>query len=239
MKPVLLVGNDDHESFGVAPGALAWTGCDLRTVNMTAPGAELPPLDEVSAVVLFGGTANVDETERFPHLAVVREYARQALERGVPCLGICLGSQILARALGRPVVRAPVREIGFEPLRPTADATDDPLLGLFADGDMVFQWHEDTHELPEGATLLATGDRIAVQAFRAGERAWGIQFHQELDALELGRWVEIADAELDLGATWGRSADELRAQAALHILEHEERGRELFRRFAELAREGS
>lgn len=237
MRPVLLVRNDEHESFGVAPGALAWAGCDVRTVNMTRVGATLPPLEDVAAVVTFGGTVNADQTGPFPYLATVRGYTREAVERGVPHLGICLGSQVLARALGSPVVRSPVKEVGFEPIRPTADAKDDRLLSIYADGDPVFQWHEDTHELPEGATLLATGDRIAVQAYRVGGTTWGIQFHQELDAIELGWWIDLADEAMDLRATWGKSAEELRAEAARFMSAHEDRGRELFRRFAEVAKE--
>lgn len=239
MKPVLLVRNDVSESFGVAPGALAWSGCDVLTVNMTAPGAVLPPLETVSGVITFGGTANVDETASFPYLAVVRDYTLEAIETSVPYLGICLGSQILARALGRPVVKAPVKEVGFEPLRPTADAADDPLLSLFRDGDMVFQWHEDTYDLPDGATLLARGDRIRVQAYRVRDAAWGIQFHQELDGLELGWWVANADRELDLEAVWGKSAQELLRESARHMSAHEARGRELFGRFAQIVVERS
>jgi GMP synthase (glutamine-hydrolysing) len=238
MRPVLLVRNDRYESFGVAPGALAWAGCDLLTVNMTVPGAALPPLDVIGGIVTFGGTANVDETDRFPYLAAVRDLTCRAVDADVPYLGVCLGSQLLARALGRPVVKAPVKEVGFEPLRPTEQADDDPLLSLFRDGDMVFQWHEDTYELPDGARLLAIGDRIPVQAYRVGDRAWGIQFHQELDAAELEWWIEIADRELDLEAVWGKSADELRRESARHIEAHERRGRELFRRFGGVVLQG-
>jgi len=237
MKPVLLVRNDEHESFGVAPSALAWAGCDLRTVNMTRDGAILPPLEEVAAVVMFGGTPNVDDTARFPYLAAVRAITHEAVERGQPYLGICLGSQLLARALGREVVRSPEREIGFEPIRPTAEAAEDRLLAPYADGDMVVQWHEDTHELPEGAILLATGDRIAVQAYRVGETAWGIQFHQELDAIGIRAWIDLAEAETNLEAAWGKSARMLRAEAERSMAAHEERGRALFRGFAEVARE--
>jgi GMP synthase (glutamine-hydrolysing) len=238
MKPVLLVRNDSFESFGVAAPTLVWAGLDVVTVNLPA-GAELPSLEDVAGVVMFGGTQNVDQIDDFPHLARARGYTRDAIDSGRPYLGICLGCQIMARALGQPVPRSPIKECGFEPLRPTAEGKEDRLLSQYTDGDMVLQWHEDTVELPSEATLLATSDANLVQAFRVGERAWGIQFHQEVDAVEFGWWVEIADGEIDLERTWGKSADRLREEAAQHMAANEERGRELFRRFAEVVQETS
>ncbi len=235
MKPVLLVRNDRYESFGLAPGALVWAGFDIRSVNLTAD-APLPPLDEVSGVVTFGGTMNVDQVDEHPHLAEVRAYTRAAVDAGVPYLGICLGSQILARACGVEVVRGPVREVGFEIVRPTTDAASDPLLSFLEPEETVLQWHEDTHDLPPGATLLASGDRIPVQAYRIGERAWGIQFHFEVDRTELEWWLDIADAKIDLEGEWGKSAARIRAEADRHIERQHERGREIFRRFAEVVR---
>jgi GMP synthase (glutamine-hydrolysing) len=233
MRPILLVRNDRYESFGTAPSALAWAGADVRTVHLPA-GVPLPPLEDVSAVVMFGGTANVDMTDRFPYLAGARAFTREAVERGVPYLGICLGSQILARALGRSVVEAPVKEVGFEPLRPLPAAADDPLLAIYSDGDMAVQWHEDTHELPEGAAHLIAGDRIPVQGYRVGALAWGVQFHQEVDAVEFGQWLEIAGGEMDVEAAWGKSIETLREESKRFMPEHEARGRELFGRFARL-----
>jgi GMP synthase-like glutamine amidotransferase len=235
VHPVLLIRNDRYESFGVAVPALAWAGVDVRTVNAKA-GVELPPVDAVAGVIAFGGTANVDQVHDHPHLGMVRDYVRRVVGAGIPFLGICLGSQILARALDLQVSRAPVREVGFEPIRPTHVAKDDPLLSLLVDGDMVLQWHEDTHELPAGAVLLATGDQVAVQAYRVGAVAWGIQFHLEVDAIELGWWLEIADGEADLEREWGKSADQIRAEAARFMPAQEERGREIFRRFAGIVR---
>lgn len=236
MKPILLVRNDPYESFGVAAPSLAKAGVDLVTANLPA-GTELPPLDRVSAVVVFGGTVNVDQTDDHPYLASVRRYTREAIDRGVPYLGICLGSQILARALDVPVTRGLLREVGFEDVRATDEAKEDPLLSFLGDHEMVLHWHEDTHELPTGATLLATNDRVPVQAYRIDERAWGVQFHLEVDATELDWWLDVADAEVDLEAVWGKSADRIRAEAREHMAAHEERGREIFRRFAGVARE--
>jgi GMP synthase (glutamine-hydrolysing) len=236
VKPVLLVRNDGFETFGVAPGALARAGMDLVTANMTDPSVELPPLGDVAGVVTFGGTVNVDQVDEYPQLGVVRQYTREAVDRGVPYLGICLGSQILARALGNDVFKGPVKEVGFEPVRLTADAKEDALLSFFEPEERVMQWHEDTYDLPERATLLITGDHIPVQAYRVGEKAWGVQFHLEVEAWELAWWLEAADAAMDLVATWGKSADEIREEAERHMERHEERGREIFTRFADVVR---
>jgi GMP synthase (glutamine-hydrolysing) len=239
MKPVLLVRNDEYESFGVAPSSLSAAGVDIRTVNMTEPGARLPGLADVSAVVTFGGTVNVDQVDRYSYLRSVREFTREAVDEGVPYLGICLGAQILARALGGDVFKASQKEFGFEALSLTPDAKDDPLLSLYVAGDMVFQWHEDTFELPEKATLLASDEGVPNQAFRIGERAWGVQFHQELDGPELAWWLDIADAALDLALVWGKTSGAIRDQAVRHMAGHEDRGRELFRRFALVVREAN
>jgi GMP synthase (glutamine-hydrolysing) len=239
VKPVLLVRNDRYESFGVAPSALAAADVDILTFDATSSGTELPPLEDVSGVVTFGGTVNVDQVHTYPYLARVRSFTAAAVERGTPYLGICLGSQILARASGMDVVKGHVREVGFEPVRLTPAATDDPLLSFLGADEVVFQWHEDTHHLPPGATLLVTSDAIAVQAYRIGDVAWGIQFHLEVDAWELEWWLGVADAEVDIEGVWGKSAEAIRAEAAQHMGRQEERGREIFRRFAEVARKAS
>ena len=236
MKPVLLVRNDGFETFGVAPGAFARAGMDLVTANMPDPTVELPPLDDVAGVITFGGTVNVDQVDEYPQLGAVRQYTREAVDRGVPYLGICLGSQILARALGIEVVKGPVKEVGFEPVRLTPDAKEDALLSFLEPEERVMQWHEDTHNLPGGATLLITGDRIQVQAYRVGETAWGVQFHLEVEAWELTWWLEVADAAIDLPRVWGKSAEEIRAEAHQHMARQEERGREIFTRFANIVR---
>jgi GMP synthase (glutamine-hydrolysing) len=209
---------------------------DLAVVEAWDPAGSWPSLDEVSGIVEFGGEMNVDDTERLPSLVRERVMARQAVERGIPFLGACLGAQILARSLDHPVFRAHAKEIGFAPLRPAPAASEDPILSVYGDGDMVFHWHEDTFELPTGADLLATGDVIDVQAFRAGSRAWGLQFHFEIDAPELELWLDDADAKLDLESTWGKSSAEIRDEASRFLARHEEAGREVFRRFADVVR---
>jgi GMP synthase (glutamine-hydrolysing) len=236
VKPVLLVRNDWFESFGVAPGALARGGVDFLSVDVTQPDAVLPDIGDVAGVVTFGGTVNVDQVDAHPQLGIVRDYTRRAVDAGVPYLGICLGSQILARALGEPVVKGPVKEVGFEPIRTTDEAAGDPLLGVLEPQETVLHWHEDTHALPEGATLLATADPIRVQAYRVGDSAWGVQFHLEVDAGEYAWWIATASEQMDLQAVWGKSPEQLRAEAQVHMARQEERGRAIFTRFADVVR---
>ena len=235
MKPVALIAHDVWETFGVVPKALGGAGVDLL-LHEARKEESLPRIEDVSAVVIFGGEMNVDETERFPFLLAERELVRDCVRHGVPYLGICLGAQMLARASDVPVIKAAVKEIGFAALRPTAEASADPLVSTFSDGDMVFHWHEDTFDLPEGAVLLATGDHVRVQAFRVGERAWGLQFHFEVDRDELAMWLR--DAGDGLKEAWGKSADEIRGEAERYLAIQESRARELFRRLAEIVKVG-
>jgi len=235
VKPLLLVRNDGFETYGVAVPSLRSAGAELLLID-AFEGQPLPELSEVAGVVMLGGTVNADQVDRYPFLLEDRTLTREAVEAGVPYLGVCLGAQILARALDRPVMKAARREVGFQPVHPTEAASDDALLSGFTDGDRVFQWHEDTFDLPEGATLLATDDDVPHQAFRVGDLAWGIQFHFEVDGAELEAWLDEADSLMDLEATWGKSSEDIRLEAKEHMAAHEERGREVFRRFADVVR---
>ena len=131
---------------------------------------------------------NVDEVERFPALAAEREWLAEAVEREMPVLGICLGAQLLARALGAEVRPGGAPEIGFAPVE-IADP-DDPVLGGLAPRAEVLHWHGDVFDLPEGAQHLASSERTACQAFRAGN-AWGVLFHPEADYALVEAWLEV------------------------------------------------
>jgi GMP synthase (glutamine-hydrolysing) len=228
MRPVALIGHADWETFGLAPATLEAAG--LPWIEHLAHASDrLPSLPDVSAIVVFGGDMNVDMTDRYSFLEPERELIASAVGSGVPYLGICLGGQMLARALGHPVYPAGVKEIGFKPLHPTVAADGDPLFSVFDDGDTVFHWHQDMFELPDGAELLAAGDDVPTQAFRIGAAAWGTQFHFEVDRAELDLWLTTAGD--DGVRAWGSSVDEIRAQADRELERHEARARELFRRF--------
>ena len=237
MKPVLFVRCDQIDTFGIAPEAVARADAEVRVWDTVDPDAPRPTLDEVDGVVLFGSTYNVEHADEQPFIKDVRELTLETIDRGLPFLGVCFGSQILAWALDADVDKAAVREVGFEPIRTQPAAVTDPLLGHYRDGAMVLQWHEDTFELPTGADMLATGDQVRNQAFRFGERTWGVQWHLEVDRAELDGWLETFSAKADLQTEWGKSADDVRSEADRFLTAHEERGRELFTRFVGVMRE--
>jgi GMP synthase (glutamine-hydrolysing) len=237
MKPILFVRCDVVDTFGIAPSAVTDGDADVRVWDAIDPATERPEIEEVGGIVVFGSTYNVEHADEQPFIKEVRELTREAVESGVPVLGSCFGAQMVAWALDAQVGRSPVREVGFEPIRTTAAAAGDPLLRHWSDGDMGFQWHMDTFELPTGAELLATGDGVANQAYRVGERAWGIQWHFEIDAAELELWLdEYASAGGDIEREWGKTNDQVRDEARRFMSTHERKGRETFGAFVEQVR---
>jgi len=213
----------------VARAAFQDEGIPVAVLDAWDARADWPGLDEVAGVLALGGAMNVDQVADFPFLARERDLLREALARGVPVFGVCLGAQLVARALDEPVVRAPARNIGFLPISPTAEASADPVFSVFAAGDVAFHWNEDTCALPPGAVLMATGQDKSVEAYRAAPVAWATLFHPEIDGPELQGWFREVGA--DLPRVWGRSAEELTAEARTYLDGHQRRGRELFRRF--------
>lgn len=235
MKPLLCLRHEEPDHLGTAEQAFAASDIDIAYMDLWR-GADFPDTGEIAGVVVLGGVMNVDQTDAYPFLLPERGFLQAAVAAGVPLLGICLGGQLLARSLGARVPRARAPETGFLPLHPTDEAPGDPLFSCFRDGDRMFQWHEDAFELPAGATLLLSGDGVPNQAFRAGDRAWGVQFHPEVTPQLLDAWLD-ATPEDQLADRWGRTRAELRAEAERYLPSQGRRARELFGRFASIVAE--
>ena len=235
MTVILFVRCDASETFGVAPAAVQGAGGKVEVWDALDGASPRPSLDGIDGIVVFGSTFNVGHADEQPFIKETAEVIREALDRRIPFLGVCFGGQLLAWALDAKVGEGPAREIGFEPIHPTHDAVHDRLFSHLLDGDVAFQWHGDAFDLPEGATLLATGDLVPNQAFRVGELAWGTQFHCEVNVSELDYWLEEFTKEGDLRSEWGKSPEEVREEAKRFMAEHERRGQEVFERFTTLA----
>lgn len=207
-------------------------GLDVRTVEPLA-GDSPPSHAEVAGALVMGGPMNVDEVGRYPGLAAEREWLAEAVRLQMPVLGICLGAQILARALGAEVRSGKGAEIGFAPVE--IDDAADPILGALAPQTPVLHWHGDVFDLPEGAAPLASSERTEPQAFRHGN-AWGVLFHPEADMSLVETWLAEPEMVEEARAALGPAAPaELRRQAGEAQETLTDRSTPGFRAFADLA----
>jgi GMP synthase-like glutamine amidotransferase len=138
---------------------------------------DFPALDGVDLVVVMGGPMSVNDEDEFPWLSREKEFIRRAIDSGKPVLGICLGAQLIANAMGAKVYRHSVKEIGWFPVQGTS--ADSASLFKFPPSTRVFHWHGETFDLPPGATLIARSEGCENQAFQIGTSVIGLQFHLE------------------------------------------------------------
>lgn len=197
MRRVLVLRHVPWEGPGLVATALADGAPDVLVVDRIVAGdaaPELPPTRDLAGLVVMGGPMNADDDARYPGLRAERRLLAQAVDADVPVLGVCLGMQLLARALGAPVHAGHGTELGFAPVDVLAP---DPVLDALGPRPTVLHWHSDMAELPAGATPLAATPTTPVQAFRAGS-ALGLQFHLEMDDALLAAWLAAGPAAAEL-----------------------------------------
>lgn len=190
-------------------------GVAVRPVHLY-DGEPFPALDDVRAVVVLGGPMNVHQEAKYPFLGEEGRFIRETVDRGIPYLGVCLGAQLLAKALGARVYANPVKEIGYYSIALTEAGRSDALLAGLPSPFATFQWHGDTFDLPAGTELLATSPTCPHQAFRYGTRAYALQFHLEAGPEMVADWSRRYPREL---ASLGLNGALLRAGAAQHEAE--------------------
>jgi GMP synthase-like glutamine amidotransferase len=161
----------------IAPWAQA-RGWTLSTTHLY-DGEALPSQDTMDWLVIMGGPMNIYEEERYPWLAAEKRFIAQAVEAGKTVLGICLGAQLIADALGAAVVRGPHPEIGWFPVRKDPEADHTAVGRMLPASFDAFHWHGDTFTLPEGAVPLGRSEACACQGFIYKERVLALQFHLE------------------------------------------------------------
>jgi GMP synthase (glutamine-hydrolysing) len=201
MRKLLVFQHSAREPLGLLDPLLRRHGFRIRYVNFSRQPDAQPDVHRYHGLVVLGGPMNVDQVDRHPHLATEIAAIREALRRDIPILGICLGAQLLAAALGATVRPHTVREIGWYRLHPTAAAGGDRLCRHFDGSQHVFQWHAYTFDLPPGAVHLASTDTCPHQAFRYGDRAYGLQFHLEADEALIQRWLHVPEYRAEAEAS--------------------------------------
>jgi GMP synthase (glutamine-hydrolysing) len=195
---VLIIKNIETEGPGTIEQFLRNEDIPFHVVELGI--GEIPPsLESYNTLIILGGPMGVYEMQNHPHLMAGSRIIREAINRDLKILGICLGAQMLAHCLGSDVYPGPEKEIGWHHIELTGEGLKDPVIRKLAIhpgvGDFwrkfrVFHWHGDTFDLPTGAALLASSARYKNQAFRFGDRIYGFQFHVEVTKDMIMQWFE-------------------------------------------------
>ena len=174
-----------NEDIGHIGPVLESRGIAVERVDLYL-GAPVPDVSGAAGLIFMGGPMSVNDP--LPWVEMEIDLIRQAIERRMPVLGVCLGAQLMAKAMGAQVRRAAHEEIGWFDIHTTREAGADALFQGLPASFPVLQWHNETFDIPPGGTLLATSELCPNQAFRAGESAYGIQFHPEVTPAMIDDW---------------------------------------------------
>jgi len=200
------------------------------TCILTFDGQSVPNgLNEYDGLIIMGGPMGVYEQERYPFLRQEIRLIEEALRENIPVLGICLGSQLLAAALGSPVTKGKTKEIGWYPVTLAPAAASDPLWTGLKSSFTAYHWHGDVFDLPSGAVSLASSERTPHQAFQCGRSAYGVLFHMEVTKSIIEDMVKTFNGELREAGMDGR---EIIERAGKHLPRLRQIGRTIFDRWA-------
>ena len=187
---ILIIKHIAIEGPGTIEDYLLGKGYKLRTIDLHK-GEPLPKnFIDIEAIISLGGPMNVYEENKSPFLKAETDFLSRAIKEEVPTLGICLVSQLIAKASGAKVVKSPVKEVGWFKVNLEKSANNDPLFKDLGQTIDVYHWHEDMWELPKGAVLLGSGEGCPNQAFKVGRCAYGVQFHVEITGKIIDDWCK-------------------------------------------------
>jgi len=235
MKRILVFQHVPYEILGTFNPLLKAAGFRIRYINFGRTPDAVPNVDKYDGLIILGGPMCLDQVESHPHLQTEIEAVRQAMQLHMPVLGICLGAQLIAAAVGARVYKNPVKEIGWYDVTPTEAGQSDPLFSKFAGTERIFQWHGDTFDIPHGAVNLATSPDCINQAFRWGDRTYGLQFHLEVDAALIHRWLKTPVHMRELEQLGGKiDPEQILAETPVHIGRTMNLGERLFGEYIRL-----
>ena len=235
MSRILVFQHVAAEPLGTLDPLIRRRGHRVKFVNFERSPDAQPKIDRYRGLIVLGGPMNVEDRDQRPHLQTEIAVIGDALAQGKPVLGICLGAQLLAHALGAEVRRHDVSEIGWYDLATTEHGRSDPVLAPLGALAPVFQWHGYSFDLPAGAAHLARTTTCENQAFRYGENAYGFQFHLEMNKPLIERWLNLPSYRDDLiAAGLGRDADAIRTDTYTRIDAMQDAAHAVFNNFLDL-----
>ena len=222
-RTAVILQHDPSIHLGNIGPVLVEHGYELRIVDASTEDVTAIDPAEADLVVVLGGEMGAYQTDEFPFLQAEKDLLRARLEAERPTLGVCLGAQLMAGALGQRVYRGDTTQIGYRRVEPTEAGADSPIRHF--DGVPVVEWHGDTFELPEEATLLASSSDYSNEAFAIGDFALAVQFHPEVTDEMHESWVADGYNELDELAI---DPEALRRDRELHSARMQEASRAAF-----------
>lgn len=193
--------------------------------------AEFPPVDDFTHIIILGGPMSVYEEDKYPFLRKEDIFIKESIKKEKSILGICLGAQLIAKALGAKVFKAPVKEIGWYKVSLTVDGLKDPIFSGFPPEFNVFQWHGDTFEIPDGAKWIAASSPVTNQAFRYGRNVYGLQFHLEVTEQMIDEWIKTYEEEFNETENSPFTKDQIIIDTKNNISEFKLTGIEFLRNF--------
>jgi GMP synthase (glutamine-hydrolysing) len=233
-KAALILQHTIEERGGLFEEMLLEQGWALEVLPLFA-GADLPAsLNGFGLTLVLGGPMSANQEEDHPFLRKEIPFLRKALKTEEPVLGICLGAQLMAKALGARVLPGPHKEIGWYWLNQTPAARTDPLFSQLDPTFLVFQWHGETFDLPTGAACLAGNPAYPHQAFRWGAAAYGLQFHLEMTPPLLQTWLTAWRDEIKEARPQPTTAEDILRDAAIYLERLQSQARRVFVRYLRL-----
>ena len=222
-RTAVILQHDPSIHLGNIGPVLVEHGYELRIVDASTEDVTAIAPAEADLVVVLGGEMGAYQTDEFPFLQAEKDLLRARIEAERPTLGVCLGAQLMAGALGQRVYRGDTTQIGYRRVEPTEAGVDSPIRHF--DGVPVVEWHGDTFELPQEATLLASSSDYSNEAFAIGDFALAVQFHPEVTDEMHEAWVADGYNELDELAI---DPEALRRDRELHSARMQEASRAAF-----------
>lgn len=235
MSRILVFQHVAAEPLGTLDTLIRQRGHRVKFVNFERQPEALPCMDRYRGLIVLGGPMNVEQQNARPHLRTELCVIEQALKQNKPVLGICLGAQLLAHALGAQVRRHERAEIGWYDLETTSPGQLDPLLSPLGERIPVFEWHSRSFSIPHGAQHLARTSTCENQAFRYGSNAYGFQFHLEMNQTLIERWLNLPQYRDELlSAGLGHDDHAIRMHTRERIGAMQARAEPVFNNFLDL-----